>query len=140
MKIYFAAPIHDKEDREYNATKIARLRVAGAQVYSPQEHGLWEDLMELYNNDRNAVYKYLYTGDIQAMRACDAIVAMCRPGRGPSEGMVFEIGWGVAAHKNVYLLNEDNTWDYNLMLLVGVTKVFVTMEDLVNYIKQEDFR
>ena len=47
-KIYWAAPLHNKEDQERNTEYVEKLRAKGHKVYVPQEHGVWEDLVKKY--------------------------------------------------------------------------------------------
>lgn len=141
-KIYFAAPLHEGSDRSRNMFYVNLLRKAGHLVYLPQEHGVWEDLLPLYDNDASKVRKALYETDMIAMKEADTCIALCddkEGGRGPSEGMIWEMGWMTAAHKNVYLLNLSN-WDYNLMLEFGSTKVFTDFSALMEFLEGEQFK
>lgn len=141
-KIYWAAPLHAKADQERNAKYVKALRDAGYKVYVPQEHGVWEEMLGQFNNDEKAVRQHLYKLDLQAMTEADTCVACCgdidNP-RGPSEGMLWEMGWMTAAHKNVFLFNENNYWKYNLMPQFGSTQVFGDFGKLLDFLKEEAF-
>lgn len=140
-KIYWAAPLHDPEDQKRNAEYVERLRARGHQVYVPQEHGVWEQMLGQFNNDEKAVRKHLFELDLKAMKECDTCIACCgdkATPRGPSEGMLWEMGWCTAAHKNVILFNEDNYWRYNLMPQFGST-VFTRFEDILDFLEGETF-
>lgn len=140
-KIYWAAPLHDPEDQKRNAEYVERLRACGHQVYVPQEHGVWEQMLGQFNNDEKAVRKHLFELDLKAMKECDTCIACCgdlSTPRGPSEGMLWEMGWCTAAHKNVILFNEDNYWRFNLMPQFG-SIVFTKFEDIISFLEGETF-
>lgn len=138
-KIYWAAPLHDPEDQKRNAEYVERLRARGHKVYVPQEHGVWEQMLGEFNNDEKAVRKHLFELDLKAMKECDTCIACCgdlSTPRGPSEGMLWEMGWCTAAHKNVILFNEDNYWRFNLMPQFG-SMVFTKFEDIIGFLEGE---
>ena len=140
-KIYWAAPLHEEKDRERNAKYVEQLRAAGFKVYVPQEHGVWEDLVDKLGT-REQVRRYLFELDLKAMQECDMCIACCgnlEDPRGPSEGMLWEMGWCTAAHKAVYLFNEDNYWSYNLMPEYGASRIFSDFDELLTYISSQRF-
>lgn len=140
-KIYWAAPLHDKDDQERNAKYVQLLRRAGHTVYVPQEHGVWEDLAKQFTTEEQA-REYLFKLDMQAMREADTCVACCgdlEHQRGPSEGMLWEMGWMTAAHKNVFLFNEGNYWRFNLMPQFGSTRVVASFSELIAMLDEEAF-
>lgn len=149
MKIYFAAPLHGSFEQGLNNTIVGLLRKNGHQVYLPQEHGIWEDMVrtearahpdEVSESIINRVKNELYRGDLQAVQTCDCIVADGTHEDGsPSEGMVWEMGYAVGLGKPVYLCNTGNEWDYNLMLTYGATKVFDNMTDCIEYLSQQAY-
>ena len=142
-KIYFAAPLHDASDRERTNKYVKLLREEGHQVYVPHEHGVWEETLSRFGGDKNATRKYFYQLDIKAMKEADCCVAVCgdlTTPRGPSEGMLWEMGFMTAANKNVFLFNEDGYWDYNLMPEFGSTAVFKRFDDLLSFLKEEEFK
>jgi len=141
-KIYFAAPLHDAADRERNDKYVAMLRKEGHQVYVPQEHGIWEDALARFGGDKEKTRKYFFELDMKAMKEADCCVAVAgnmETPRGPSEGMLWEMGWMTAANKNVLLFNEGKYWDYNLMPEFGSTRVFSNFDDLLDFLKEETF-
>lgn len=141
-KIYWAAPLHDKKDQERNAEYVEKLRAKGHKVYVPQEHGVWEDLVKKFGKSEDAVREHLYKLDLQAMKEADMCIACCgdlKDPRGPSEGMLWEMGWMAAANKNVILFNEDNYWRFNLMPQFGST-MFTNFNDILDFLDEEEFR
>lgn len=136
--IYFAAPLHDAEDQKRNAVFVTMLRTAGYQVYLPQEHGVWEDLVGQFNGDETATRAYLYRMDLHAMQQADCCVAYQYRTKGPSEGMLWEMGCMVGMNKPVFLVNQ-NSHGFNIMPEFGST-VFPTPGDLLQHLQEEDFR
>lgn len=138
--IYWAAPLHNKVDQERNDKYVKLLRDAGHKVYVPQEHGVWEDMLK-NGASRQEVRRYLFELDMNAMRKCDTCIACCGDAevpRAPSEGMLWEMGWMSASHKSVFLFNENNYWDFNLMPEFGSTRMFSNFDDLLNYLEREE--
>lgn len=142
-KIYWAAPLHDKEDQERNNFYVGQLRKAGHKVYVPQEHGVWEDMLSQFGGDEKAVRQHLYTLDMNAMREAELCVACCgdmEHQRGPSEGMLWEMGWFNASNKSIILFNENSYWRYNLMPQFGATYVADTFDKILAFLKEEAFQ
>lgn len=139
MKIYWAAPLHDEDDRERNNRYVERLRKDGHEVYVPQEHGIWEEVAKKMGSEDEA-RKYLFKLDMNAMQQCQACVACCgdrdKP-RGPSEGMLWEMGYMAGCNKPVYLYNHGSYHRYNLMPQFGSTMVFEEFEELLKFLKEE---
>lgn len=139
--IYWAAPLHDKEDRDRTDKYVARLRAEGHKVYVPHEHGVWEDLVCKFGSVA-ATREYLYKADLKAMKAADVCVACAgdlEHQRAPSEGMIWEMGYMSADNKTVLLFNEAGYWDYNLMPEFGSSMVFKDFDSLLQYLKDEEF-
>lgn len=140
--IYWAGPLHDKTDQERNAKYVRILRSYGHKVYVPQEHGVWEEMLGQFNNDEKAVRKHLYELDMKAMRDADTCIACCgdtEHPRGPSEGMLWEMGWMKGNNKTVILFNENNYWRYNLMPQFGSDFVFDNFDNIIDFLKREAF-
>lgn len=140
-KIYWAAPLHDEKDQKRNMEYVDKLRSKGYLVYVPQEHGVWEDLVKKYGKSEDAVREHLFKLDLHAMREADMCIACCgdlKDPRGPSEGMLWEMGWMTAAHKNVLLFNENNYWRYNLMPQFG-SLMFDDFDKLLSFLDEEEF-
>lgn len=140
-RIYWAAPLHDAKDRERNDKYVAMLRKDGHKVYVPHEHGVWEDLVEKFGSAA-ATRQYLYKADLKAMREADICVACAgdlNDPRGPSEGMLWEMGYMAADNKTVILFNENKYWDYNLMPEFGST-MFDNFDDVLSFLKEEEFK
>jgi len=132
VKIYWAASLHDPFEQQRNKTEVAKLRARGFEVYLPQEHGVWEDLVtaaraanptmreiEIIQSVRN----YLYLEDKRAIDECDIVVAYVD--RHPSEGTLWEMGYAVGKSKKVFLVNACG-WTFNLMPEFGSIMVSST--------------
>lgn len=137
-KIYYAAPLHAEADQEKNQEVVKKLRDAGFDVYSPQEHGVWENVLQRFNGDKTKTRQYLYRQDLKAMRSCNVCLAFQYREKGPSEGQLWEMGWCKGAHKTVILVNE-NSWGFNLMPEFGADEIFFRIDDAIDYLKQEDY-
>ena len=141
-KIYWAAPLHDAEDRARNDKYVAMLRKDGHQVYVPHEHGVWEETLNKFGGDATKTRMHFFKLDLKAMREADICVACAgniENPRGPSEGMLWEMGYMTADNKTVILFNEDGYWDYNLMPEFGST-VFTSFDGVLDYLKDEEFK
>lgn len=135
--IYFAAPLHDPEDQKRNAAVIAKLRDCDYEVYAPQEHGKWEDLVSKFGG-KDVTRRYLYTMDLHAMQRADCCVAYVDRDKGPSEGMLWEMGYMVGCNKPVFLLNPGFKHGYNLMPEFG-SMCFDSCDALLQHLQEEDF-
>lgn len=140
-KIYWAAPLHDKEDRERNDIYVKELRKEGHEVYVPQEHGIWEETLGKFHGDAAKTRRYFYQLDLKAMREADICIACAgdrNTPRGPSEGMLWEMGYMSADNKTVILFNDQGYWDYNLMPEFG-SITFQDFDDILDFLKGESF-
>ena len=140
-KIYWAAPLHDEEDRRRNAIYVQKLRINGHQVYVPQEHGVWEEVMGKFEGDAAKTRKHFYELDLKACKEADICIACAgdhNNPREPSEGMIWEMGFMAGCQKTVLLFNENNYWDYNLMLEFS-SKMFSDFNDIIQYLAEEEF-
>lgn len=140
-KIYWAAPLHNKEDCERNAIYVQKLRANGHQVYVPQEHGIWEQTLGQFGGDVEKTRKHFYELDLKACKEADICIAcagnMEHP-RAPSEGMIWEMGFMAGCQKTVLLFNEHHYWAYNLMLEFS-SKMFTDFDDIIQYLAEEEF-
>lgn len=136
-KIYFAAPLHDDDDQERNERVVQALRDAGYEVYVPQEHGKWEDLVSKLGG-KDVTRRYLYTMDLHAMQRADCCVAYVDREKGPSEGMLWEMGYMSGCNKPVFLINPGFKHGYNLMPEFG-SMVFDSADAALQHLKEEDF-
>ena len=83
--------------------------------------------------------RYLYTMDLHAMQKADCCVAYVDRPKGPSEGMLWEMGYMAGCNKPVYLLNPGFKHGYNLMPEFG-SMCFDSEQSLLEHLKEEDFQ
>lgn len=141
-KIYWAAPLHDATDRARNDKYVAMLRKAGHQVYVPHEHGIWEETLSQFGGDVTKTRQHFFRLDLKAMREADICIACAgdlNDPRGPSEGMLWEMGYMTADNKTVILFNEDGYWDYNLMPEFGSITVG-NFDSILDFLNEEEFK
>ena len=140
-KIYWAAPLHDESDRARNAKYVQMLRNEGHVVYVPQEHGVWEEVMDKFGGDANKTRRHFYELDLKACKEADICIACAgnlENPREPSEGMIWEMGFMAGCQKTVLLFNENAYWDYNLMPEFG-SRMFTNFDDILDYLRDEEF-
>lgn len=93
-KIYFAAPLFCKAERDFNAHVTEILRKNGHEVFLPQELPAGSDKRSLFD------------GDMAAIDACDVLL-LVMDGRVPDEGATFELGYAYAKGKTCVGLKTD---------------------------------
>ena len=136
-KIYFAAPLHDEGDQKRNKVVIEKLRAQEYEVYAPQEHGVWEDLVSKLGG-KDVTRRYLYNMDLHAMQRADCCVAYVDREQGPSEGMLWEMGYMAGCNKPVFLINPGFKHGYNLMPEFG-SMMFDSVDAAIQHMAEEDF-
>ncbi|MEA2677931.1 MAG: hypothetical protein QOJ81_2072 [Chloroflexota bacterium] len=113
MKIYFAAPLFNAAERDWNATLAAALRAAGHEVFLPQEQEPGRDAAGIF------------AGDVGGIDRADALVAIV-DGADPDSGTSWEVGYAYLK-KRIVLVRTDmrrtgsGGWDYNAMLTESAT-------------------
>lgn len=144
--IYYAAPLHNEDVRKRNTQEVEVLRKNFGDVvdvYLPQEQGVWEDLVRKEmaagrtRLDAIAVVKqYLFKADVAAIQSgqCVALVMHKEPGKAPSEGCLWEMGYAAAQHIPVVLI-DDEGWDWNIMPLYGSTYVADNCDEAVECLR-----
>lgn len=136
-KIYFAAPLHADDDQTRNKIVIEKLRAQGYEVYAPQEHGKWEDLVSKLGG-KDVTRRYLFNMDLHAMQRADCCVAYVEREKGPSEGMLWEMGYMSGCNKPVFLINPGFKHGYNLMPEFG-SMCFDSTDAVIEHLAEEDF-
>ena len=113
MRIYFAAPLFNAAERDWNATLAAALRGAGHEVFLPQEQEPGRDAAGIF------------AGDVGGIDWADALVAIV-DGADPDSGTSWEVGYAYLK-KPIVLVRTDmrrtgsGGWDYNAMLTESAT-------------------
>lgn len=144
LTIYWAASLHDPYEQERNRREVAKLRASGYSVYMPQEHGVWEQMVEEERGkdpsrkEIDIIYQVrarLYVEDKVAIDRCDIVVAYID--RNPSEGTLWEMGYAVGKGRCVVLINACN-WQFNLMPEFG-SHLVSTTEEAIEYLEGSEF-
>ena len=92
--------------------------------------------MEMYRK-----HVIIYELDLKACKEADICIACAgdrNHQRAPSEGMIWEMGFMAGCQKTVLLFNDQEYWDYNLMLEFG-SKMFTDFDDIIQYLAEEEF-
>lgn len=146
MKIYYAAPLHQPSDQQFNLRMCEVITSRGHQVYLPQCYGVWEGLVKEQMDkgipEEKAiehVRSLLCKMDISAMHRCDCVIAIKPPNRPPSEGMLYELGFAHAINKDTYIVNIDN-WRYNLMPEYGCSLMFSSLQECLKHLDEQEFK
>jgi nucleoside 2-deoxyribosyltransferase len=121
-KIYWAAPLFNVEECEYNARNVKALEALGYKVFLPQR-----DAGEATESNLENIY-YM---DIQGLSYADIVVAVLN-GRALDEGTVFEIGYATALEKPVFGICSDRRYPPHLRNAMFIKVHWVTtIEELI---------
>jgi nucleoside 2-deoxyribosyltransferase len=113
MRIYFAAPLFNAAERDWNATLAAALRGAGHEVFLPQEQERGKDAAGIF------------AGDVGGIDWADGLVAIV-DGADPDSGTAWEVGYAYRK-KPIVLVRTDmrrtasDGSGYNAMLAESAT-------------------
>lgn len=95
MKVYLAAPLFTRPEREWNAALAAGLRSAGHEVFLPQE-----------SQAPNPTAQQIFERDIEGLDWSDAVVAIM-DGAEPDSGTAWECGYAYARSKPIVTFRTD---------------------------------
>ncbi len=114
MKIYFAGPLFTTAERAWNADVAAAVRVAGHEVFLPQEQEPGRDAAGIFATD------------VGGLDWADGLVAIM-DGPDPDSGTSWEVGYAFGRKKWTVLVRTDirasagSAGDYNAMLTESAT-------------------
>jgi nucleoside 2-deoxyribosyltransferase len=135
VSFYWAAPLHDEEDRARTDEGVAILRQAGLKVYVPHEHGVWENMMKklmakgfVEAEATHMVKKQIYLENMEAMNEAEGLIFYVA--RAPSEGQLVELGYFLGKDKPIYIINEIG-WPLNLMPEFASSAMYKDLADFV---------
>ena len=138
MKIYIAAPLFSEAERQWNMQFRDLLKSWGFDVYLPQADGGVATELIKKGGAVAEVRKKVFTGDSEAVKACDTLVAVL-DGRVPDEGMLVELGMAFALGKRCIGYQTDtrrfDRHGNNLMIegcLSGIAETKDTLRALLN--------
>ena len=129
MKVFLAAPLFSESEREFNSKIAKRLRENGFEVWLAQEAPF---IQEGTRKEKKAIYE----GDILALKASDAVVAVL-DGMEVDAGVAYEMGYAKALGKPVVGLKTDyrtfsEMEEINLMLEVPLIKICKSMDEVID--------
>jgi nucleoside 2-deoxyribosyltransferase len=114
VKLYLAGPLFSTPERAWNAEVTAALRVAGHEVFLPQEQESGKDGPRIFATD------------VGGIDWADGVVAIME-GPDPDSGTAWEVGYAFGTKKSIVLVRTDfrslagNAGDYNPMLTQAAT-------------------
>lgn len=138
VDIYWAAPLHEKSVQAANGRAVYMFRKEGYNVYLPQEHGVVEEVLKQFDNDKTKAKPYFYKLDVIAMNRCDVCIVYHSRKEAPSEGQLFEMGYMKGQGKPIIVINESE-WDFGLMIEYGADFYCNSIEEALAFMKNEGF-
>lgn len=145
-KIYFAAPLFSKAERNYNNQLCLQIENIGFKVFLPQRDGAELDkspYQEMTQSQRN---KVIFELDVKKVLDCD-IFLFVLDGRVPDEGACFELGiaYNLKVQNNsknhIIGLHTDMRASFidsklNVMIEGAFDKIFTSENELIAYLRQ----
>ena len=138
-RIYFAAPLFNDGEKEYNRKITALLESYGYEVFLPQRDGFLA--AELEGMTEEAKIEKIFRKDVEEVLKAD-ILFFSLDGRVPDEGGCVELGMAYAYGKRCYGFKNDArsvelNMDLNPMITGCFIKLFYNMngEALINELK-----
>ena len=116
MRLYFAAPLFNTAERDFNKMVATHLREMGHEVFLPQE-----------TEQRDTTSRKIFLGDVRGVDWADVVVANM-DGADPDSGTCWETGYAYNK-KPVILYRTDIREErepfgpYNLMMHQAATRV-----------------
>ena len=138
MGAYFAAPLFNENERQFNAT-LAHALEGYADIFLPQRNG--QLLADLVAKGMPLIpaEKIVFAQDIEAMRRADLLIAVLDGGY-VDEGVAFEIGFSYAIGKRCIGLQTGVRralpTGNNPMISQSLDKIFCSKDALVSYIQE----
>lgn len=135
-KIYLAAPLFSEAEQEFNKKLEDALEDLGFSVFVPQED----------SNDTEAAREDMDSANIfqlnvEAIDACDMVVAVLDGGTDVDSGTAWEIGYAYAKNKTIIGIKTDfRTLGpeglVNLMIGESASELETSVKDLLKKIKK----
>ena len=102
-KVYFAAPLFNAGEKDFNLQLTAILEDAGYEVFLPQRDGFEAATM---SGSQAEKMELIFKKDISEVDKADVVV-MVLDGRVPDDGACVELGYGYAKGKRCYGIKTD---------------------------------
>ena len=140
-RIYFAAPLFNAAEREYNLKIVNILESYGYEVFLPQRDGFLAPELEGKTVDEKT--ELIFQKDKDEVLKSD-IIFMLLDGRVPDEGACVELGIAYASGKRCYGLKSDARsveldMDLDPMISGCFTKLFYDLNDEALIKSLEDY-
>ncbi len=125
-KVYFAGPMFNQSEKDFNAKMAKVLEDAGYEVFLPQRDGI--EAAQLEGKSEEELVKMIFSLDEGKVKESD-IVFMNLDGRVPDEGACVELGLAYAYGKRCYGFKTDTraaerNLDLNPMITGCMSKIF----------------
>ena len=125
-KVYFASPMFNQAEKEYNLKITKLLEEFGYQVFLPQRDGI--EAAKLKGKTEEELIKMIFDLDAGQVRKAD-IIFMNIDGRVPDEGACVELGIAYGIGKRCYGFKTDSHsvemgLDMNPMISGCMIKIF----------------
>ena len=125
-KVYFAGPMFNQAEKEYNLKITKLLEEFGYQVFLPQRDGI--EAAKLEGKTEEELIKMIFDRDAGEVRKAD-IIFMNIDGRVPDEGACVELGIAYGIGKRCYGFKTDSHsvemgLDMNPMISGCMIKIF----------------
>ena len=145
-KVYFAGPLFNDAEKDYNLKIVTILESYGYEVFLPQRDGfLAPEIGEMTEEEKT---KIIFEKDKDEVLKAD-IVFVNLDGRAPDEGACVELGIGYQAGKRCYGIKNDARaaelgMDINPMITGCFTKLFYNLDgeelikSLEEYLKENE--
>lgn len=124
-RVYFAAPLFNEVEKEYNLKIVSILESYGYEVFLPQRDGYLAP--ELAGKTEEEITEMIFTKDRDEVLKAD-ILFMVLNGRVPDEGACVELGIAYASGKRCYGLKGDaRSVELNMNLNPMISGCFVEL-------------
>ena len=138
-RIYLAGPLFSEAERDFNLRLTAQLEEY-VDVYLPQRDGGLMSEMTAEGVSADVAACRVFRRDMDAIRQADYLIAIL-DGRAIDEGVAFELGVAFCHVKRCIGLQTDSrrlaSWGNNPMITGALESVFLTVSDLVKWLKLE---
>ena len=125
-KVYFAGPMFNQAEKDFNLRITELLEEFGYEVFLPQRDGI--EAAQLEGKTEEELTEMIFALDEEQVRKAD-IVFMNMDGRAPDEGACVELGIGYALGKRCYGFKTDtraveSSLDLNPMISGCMIRIF----------------
>lgn len=139
-RVYFAAPLFNEMEKEYNLKIVSILESYGYEVFLPQRDGF--EAVTLKDKTEEEISELIFKKDTEEIEKADILFAVL-DGRVPDEGMCVEIGIAYAKGKRCYGIRDDIRsieidMDLNPMIVGCFDKIFYDIDSkrLISSLKE----